>query len=250
MSAYAEHYPAEAFEVVALEKTFEGPIVNPATGATSRSFILAGKVDGIVRQDGQYFLLEHKTAAQIDASYLERLWTDFQIILYAWYLEQTLGITVSGIIYNVLVKARLRQGKGETEAEYEARRDELIAKSKTGKSSAKRKLPEDDETFQQRLQEKYLEPGMFHREVLYISRDQFEELRAELWELSKAMLDARRRDTFYRNTSYCFQYGRPCAYFQLCRSGGNPNVIENHFQRIAPHEELRDGAGEDAAPVF
>ena len=160
----------------------------------SRSFILAGKVDGIVRQDGQYFLLEHKTASQIDASYLERLWTDFQIILYAWYLEQTLGITVSGIIYNVLVKARLRQGKGETEAEYEARRAELIAKSKTGKSSAKRKLPEDDDTFQQRLQEKYLEPGMFHREMLYISRDQFEELRAELWELSKAMLDARRRE--------------------------------------------------------
>lgn len=250
MSAYVEHYPAEEFEVVALEKTFEGPIVNPATGATSRSFILAGKVDGIVRQDGQYFLLEHKTASQIDASYLERLWTDFQITLYAWYLEQTLGITVSGIIYNVLVKAKLRQGKGETEAEFEARRAELIAKSKTGKSSAKRKLSEDDETFQQRLQEKYLEPGMFHREVLYISRDQFEELRAELWELSKAMLDARRRDTFYRNTSYCFQYGRPCAYFQLCRSGGNPNVIENHFQRIAPHEELRDGAGEDAAPVF
>ena len=179
------------------EKTFEGPIVNPATGATSRSFILAGKVDGIVRQDGQYFLLEHKTASQIDASYLERLWTDFQITLYAWYLEQTLGITVSGIIYNVLVKAKLRQGKGETEAEFEARRAELIAKSKTGKSSAKRKLSEDDETFQQRLQEKYLEPGMFHREVLYISRDQFEELRAELWELSKAMLDARRRDTFY-----------------------------------------------------
>ena len=58
-------------------------------------------MDGIVRQDGQYFLLEHKTASQIDASYLERLWTDFQIILYAWYLEQTLGITVSGIIYNV-----------------------------------------------------------------------------------------------------------------------------------------------------
>lgn len=86
--------------------------------------------------------------------------------------------------------------------------------------------------------------------MLYISRDQFEELRAELWELSKAMLDAPRRDTFYRNTSYCFQYGRPCAYFQLCRSGGNPNVSENHFQRIAPHEELRDGAGEDAAPVF
>ena len=47
MSAYAKHYPAEEFEVVALEKTFEGPIVNPATGATSRSFILAGKASSV-----------------------------------------------------------------------------------------------------------------------------------------------------------------------------------------------------------
>jgi hypothetical protein len=250
MHAYAAHYPAEDFEVIALEKTFQGPIVNPATGAASRSFVLAGKVDGIVRRDGQYFLLEHKTASQIDAGYLERLWTDFQIILYAWYLEQSLGITVAGIIYNVLVKARLRQGKGETEVEYEARRAELIAKSKTGKTSAKRKIPEDDERFQSRLQDKYADPGMFHREVLFISRDQFAELRAELWELTKALLDARRRNAFYRNTGFCFQYGRPCAYFPLCRSGGNPNVIENHYQRVAPHEELRAASGEDAAPVF
>ena len=38
MSAYAEHYPAEDFEVIALEKTFEGPIVNPATGAMLSQF--------------------------------------------------------------------------------------------------------------------------------------------------------------------------------------------------------------------
>jgi hypothetical protein len=250
MRAYAAHYPAEEFEVIALERTFQGPIVNPATGAASRSFVLAGKVDGIVSQDGQYYLLEHKTASQIDAGYLERLWTDFQIILYAGYLEQSLGITVAGIIYNVLVKARLRQGKGETEAQYEARRAGLIAKSKTGKTSARRKMPEDDESFQSRLQDKYADPGMFHREVLFISQDQFAELRKELWELTKALLDARRRNTFYRNTGFCFHYGRPCAYFALCRSGGNPNVIENHYQRVAPHEELLAGSGEDAAPVF
>ena len=83
-------------------------------------------------------------------------------------------------------------------------------------------MPEDDESFQARLLEKYAEPGMFHREMLFLSRDQFDELRAELWELTKAMLDARRRGTYYRNTGFCFQYGRPCAYFPLCRSGGNP----------------------------
>lgn len=249
MTAYSNHYSTEEFDVIALEKNFEGPIINPETGAASRSFVLAGKVDGIVQQDGQYFLLEHKTASQIDASYLERLWTDFQIILYAWYLEQTMGIKISGIIYNVLVKAKLRQSKGETEEEFEARRDELIAKSKTGKSSAKRKMPETDIEFQERLAVKYEEPGMFHREVLYLSRDQFDELRAELWELSQAMLDARRRKAFYRNTSYCFQYNRPCAYYPLCRSGGNPNVIENLYQKVPPHEELREGE-QNETPLF
>ena len=250
MAAYASHNAVENFDVVALEKSFEGPIINPETKAASRSFVLGGKVDGIVKEGDEYFLLEHKTASQIDASYLEKLWTDFQIILYAWYLEQTMGIKISGVIYNVLVKAKLRQSKGETEAEFEARRAELIANSKTGKSSAKRKMPETDDEFRARLIEKYAEPGMFHREVLYISRDQFEELRAELWELSQALLDARRRKAFYRNTSYCFQYNRPCAYYALCRSGGNPNVIENLYQKVAPHEELLGGDGSENSPLF
>lgn len=239
MRAYAARYAAEEFEVIALEKTFEGPIVNPATGAASRSFVLAGKVDGIVRINGDYFVLEHKTAAQLDSDYLERLWTDFQITIYASYIEQTMGIPITGILYNVLVKAKLQQSKGETEEEFLERRAELIAKSKTGKSSAKRRMPETDDEFQQRLAEKYTDPTMLHREMLYLSRDRFEILRSELWELTQAFLDARRRGVFYQNTAFCFNYQRPCPYFALCRSNGNPNLIENFYQRVAPNEELR-----------
>jgi len=239
MTAYAARYASEKFEVVALEKNFEGPIINPDTGAASRSFVLAGKVDGIVRIGGEHFVLEHKTAAQIDGDYLEKLWTDFQITLYAHYIERTMGIPVTGILYNVLVKAKLQQSKGETEEEFQARRAELLAKSKTGKSTAKRKLPETDDEFQQRLAEKYADPGMLHREMLYLSRDRFEILRGELWELTQAFLEAKRRGVFYQNTSFCFNYQRPCAYFALCRSNGNPNVLENFYQRVAPNEELR-----------
>jgi len=249
LTGYAETYSKENFEIIALEKTFSGPLINPQTGASSKSFILAGKVDGIVKQDNQYFLLEHKTASMIDGSYLEKLWTDFQIILYSWYIEQTMGIKISGIIYNVLVKTRLQQSKGETEAEYQDRLADLIAKSKTGKSSAKRKMPETDEEFYQRLCEKYSEPGMFHREILFISRDQFTELQAELWELSQALLDARRRNVFYRNTAYCFQYNRPCSYFPLCRSGENPNLIENHYEKLPANEELKS-SDNDSTPIF
>jgi hypothetical protein len=239
MRGYAARYATEEFEVVELEKSFEGEIINPDTGATSRSFVLAGKVDGIVCIGDEHFLLEHKTAAGIDAGYLDRLWTDFQITVYAYYVEKALGIRVAGVLYNILVKARLQQGAGETEEEFAARRAELIAKSKTGKSTAKRRLPESDEEFQARLAAKYAEPEMFHRELLYISRDQFDTLRAELWELTQAFLDARRRDVWYQNTSFCFQYGRPCPYFALCRSGGSPNVLENFYEKRAPNEELR-----------
>ncbi len=246
MTGYAARYPREEFEIVALEKTFEGPIVNPATGASSRSFTLAGKVDGIVRIGDAHYILEHKTAATIDGDYLERLWTDFQITIYSHYVEQALGIPITGVIYNVLGKARLQQSKGETEEEYLERRAELIEKSKTGKSTAKRKMPETDEEFQARLAQKYANPEMFHREKLYLSRDRFDVLRAELWELSKAFLDARNRKVFYQNTAFCFHHNRPCTYFPVCRSNGNPNVIENFYTITAPHEELRVPANEPA----
>ena len=249
MTGYAARYPSEDFEVVALEKTFEGIIINPATGAPSRSFTIAGKVDGLVRMraTGEHYLLEHKTAAQVDGDYLDKLWTDLQVTLYSHYIEQTLGIRIAGVIYNVLVKAKLQQGKGETEAEFEDRRSELIAKSKTGKSTATRKMPESDDDFALRLSTKYGAPDMFYREVLYISRDQFDAMKRDIWELTQQFLDCRRRDVFYRNTAYCFNYHRPCAYYALCRSGGSENVIANFYETKPPHEELRtdDATGQD-----
>jgi len=249
MTGYAARYPSEDFEVVALEKTFEGIIINPTTGAPSRSFTIAGKVDGLVRMraTGEHYLLEHKTASQVDGDYLEKLWTDLQVTLYAHYIEQTLGIRIAGVIYNVLVKAKLQQGKGESEAEFEDRRSELVAKSKSGKSTATRKLPESDDDFALRLSAKYCAPDVFYREVLYISRDQFDAMKSDLWELTQQLLDCRRRDVFYRNTAYCFNYHRPCAYYALCRSGGSENVIANFYETKPPHEELRtdDATGQD-----
>ena len=146
------------------------------------------------------------------------------------------GLLTTAQIAAIAVALR---AKGETEEEFQERRAALLAKSKTGKTTASRKMAEPDEEFQERLAEKYTDPAMLHREMLYLSRDRFDILRSELWELTQAFLDARRRGVFYQNTGFCFNYHRPCAYFALCRSNGNPNVIENFYQRVAPNEELR-----------
>ena len=218
--------PAEEFEVVALEKTFEGPIVNPATGATSRSFIPRRKVDGIVRQDGQYFLLEHKTASQIDASYLES--GCGPISDHPLRLVPGADPRHHGQRHHLATswsKAKLRQAKVKLKPN-SSPPGELIAKSKTGKSSAKRKLPEDDDTFSSGSRRKYLEPGMFHRGgALHLPRPVRGTAGGAVGTLQRPC-STPVGATPSTATRYCFQYGRPCAYFQLCRSGGNPNVIE------------------------
>jgi hypothetical protein len=250
MRGYARQYPSEDWSVLALEKTFTGPIINPETGVSSRTYALSGKVDGIVtRADGNY-ILEHKTASSIDADYLDKLWTDFQITIYAHYVERALNIPITGIIYNVIAKAKLQQSAGETEEEFRERYFALCAKNKSGKSTATRRMPETDYEFSKRLDEKYAEPGMFHREVICLDRSRFEILQAELWELTKAMLEARRRGMYYQNTSQCFNeggYHRKCAYLPICKSGDNPVLTENLYTVVAPNEELRETTQQ---PVF
>ena len=85
VTGYAARYGHEEFEIVAVEKEFEAEIRNPDTGRASQTFTVAGKVDGIVRIGKELYLLEHKTAASIDGSYLDKLWTDTQIALYSYY---------------------------------------------------------------------------------------------------------------------------------------------------------------------
>jgi RecB family exonuclease len=234
---YAERYATEEFEIVEVEKEFVGEIRNPDTGRQSQTFRIAGKVDGIVRCHDGLYLLEHKTASTVDASYLDKLWTDTQIALYCYYLRE-LGYPIVGVIYNVLLKSRLKQGKGETQEEYDVRHAELAAKNKSGKSTAKRQMPETDDEFQSRLTEWYSRPDAFHREFIYLSEDRLAMLQDEVWEITQQYLDARRRGKWLLNTSNCFSYQRPCEYLAYCQSGFNPNVADNLYEIALPNEEL------------
>ena len=244
---YAERYATEEFEIVEVEKEFVGEIRNPDTGRQSQTFRIAGKVDGIVRCHDGLYLLEHKTASTVDASYLDKLWTDTQIALYCYYLRE-LGYPIVGVIYNVLLKSRLKQGKGETQEEYEVRHAELAAKNKSGKSTAKRQMPETDDEFQSRMTEWYSRPDAFHREFIYLSEDRLAMLQDEVWEITQQYLDARRRGKWLLNTSNCFSYQRPCEYLAYCQSGFNPNVADNLYEIALPNEEL--SRVDSGAPQF
>lgn len=249
MIGYARRYPEDGFEVVELEREFTHEIRNPDTGRPSQTFVMAGKADGVVRVDGELYLLEHKTASSVDASYLDKLWTDTQIALYSFYLRE-IGYPIVGVLYNILLKTRLKQRAGETAEAFEARRAELAARNKSGRSTARRQLPETDEAFQGRLADWYAKPEAFHRERIYLSEDRLAMLQEEVWEITQQHLDARRRGKWLLNTSNCFAFASACEYLPYCQSGFNENIRDNLYDIAPPHPELASVPGGDTDPVF
>lgn len=245
MVSYIEKYKSEPFEVIFVEKQFQGDIINPKTGHKSNTFELWGKVDVVVKQKGLYYIMEHKTASNVNANYLDKLWTDFQTILYSDYIEKTTGLKISGIIYNILGKSGIIQGKGETEEEYKERYENLCAKNKSGKSSAKQKIAESNEDFYNRLLKNYKEKDYFIREYLYIPKNQFKELQFELWDLTQSLLEARREGRYYKNSEYCFNWKKECGYYALCKSCDNPLIRENYYEHKPAHSELEIGDKEN-----
>ena len=49
MTGYHTRWIDDAHEALAIEAEFETDLTNPETGAKSRTFALAGKLDGVVR---------------------------------------------------------------------------------------------------------------------------------------------------------------------------------------------------------
>ena len=151
------------------------------------------------------------------------------------------------IIYNVLVKPRLAQNEGESEEQYDARKAALVAKSKSGKSSAKRRMPESDEDFRERLADWFAAEPRFARVELLLDFDSIENIRQQIWDIGKELLDARSHGRWHQNPRTCFGFGR-CAYWPICSSKGNELVVENLFTRAAPHQEL--SPDDESGPSF
>lgn len=243
MAAYIELYesPDKRFNIDVTEKQFEnGRIVNPNTGYCSKRFRFYGKVDGIVSVDGEYYLLEHKTAASINDNYIGRLWSDMQISLYTHYVRELLGIDVKGVLYNIMMKPTLKQVIGETVDQFEQRKLDAIEKSKSGKTSIKRKLPESDIEYEQRLAAWFKDGEKFISIPIIISDFQIKQTLDNLWYQKEHLLKCKRDNFYPQRLAECYtgQYRGQCAYAQLCESGNDTGMKELYYETKPPHSEL------------
>lgn len=102
-AAYREKYPAEDWEVVAVEEKFEVPlgtfrtpveIFEPgAEGASRRDFVkvdvkVRGIFDLVVRWHGSLWVVDHKTSTEWSDLKVEEGKCSFQFMLYVWALRE------------------------------------------------------------------------------------------------------------------------------------------------------------------
>ena len=217
IAAYMKRLAPEAWNIRAVEFEFSIPLINPATGRPSRTFTLNGKVDLIVEQRGQLFVIEHKTAAIIDAAYIEGLNLSLQADIYSFVIGES-AKRPAGVIYNLLKKPLLKQ--------YEA--------------NSRRAEPETDEAFRARLCESLSGPESFQRfQFLYDASDR-RRLQTELWELSQRWLRCKKTGMWLQNRQACFRFNKPCRYFKLCTSRDSEDVLGEFYEYQRAHSELSE----------
>jgi hypothetical protein len=223
------------------EEQFQVPIINPSTGRASRRFTYRGKLDlPALYTDGTVRLMEHKTAQTVDGQYLERLWSDSQITGYVAAMQDC-GVDVREVVYDVVKKPCIKRGKSEDLDHYTRRLRELYVGGYSAGKLKRRKAETDDEWWARRHSDG-VPVDMYHRERVYIGDTQIQEWRRDVWDVTQEILWARQHDRWPRNTSRCYDWGRPCQYVPICQSLGNEAlIIETEYQPREPHVEL-DGA--------
>lgn len=206
---YAEHYKKDRkrFKNIECEKNFR---------LEFDGYDYEGQVDMIYKTNRKRSF-ETKTASFVTDVYLKRLQMDNQVRGYYIGLKDGHNFRPVSCTYNVVRKAQLRKGGGETQ-----------------------------EGFNERIQLAYLENPhhYFHRQKIVTTRDQVEEFMANLemtnneYQYIINNYDPMLPESWGTNDSHCDSYFKLCEYFELCTNGLDYGSQGLYEQRKTLHAEL------------
>jgi hypothetical protein len=209
LEGYTLIYRPDEFDTFQAEVKGEVFISNPYM--KEGGFILAFKTDALVLKVDKQYLFETKTtSANTLEQFLDGLRFDDQSHTYIYGFRR-LKYPILGMIYNVLRKPKLRQGKYETTDKFIERiRKEIF-------EDANRPMSE----------RKY-----YWREYVYRSPVELTEWEEDIKNIAKDMESY----SAYPNSKQCgFMYGDRCPYLPLC-SGGD--MTDAYIKKVKQHEEL------------
>jgi len=225
---YIREYQEEPFEIIGTEIKFKVPIINPETGKRSRNFNFYGIIDGLVKENGLYWVIEHKTTSALTNQYKLNLTLNGQCIAYIEALERFLDIKIQGVLYNVIlkslpVKPKLLKNGTLSIAKNQNTTLELYLDAISENDINPDHYSEHLEWLRDNRKE------YFYREYLTFPKESIKEWREELWDLQKNIREAELKNQYYKNTSQCVNFG-VCRYFDICTAIDKKSVIEASYK--------------------
>lgn len=213
LRVYDVRWGNEPLEIIEVGKKFEVPLINPETGAASRTYMLAGEVDALAKINGAYYIIEHKTTSEDigpGSAYWKRLVIDPQISTYFAGCK-ALGYDVHGCLYDVLYKPGLRPLR--------ATPPEARKYTKSGALYAnQREVDETPIEYHDRLIAAISEqPDRYYQRGTVVRTETEEKDAAwDMWTTARMIADAIKTGRHPRNPDSCIRYGRECEYFGVC----------------------------------
>lgn len=250
LTVHQEHHAGHSLQVEATELGFDLPLINPQTGAASRAWRIAGKIDRIYRlPDGRLCLQDYKTTTEDigpDSDYWVRLSLDQQMSLYVLAARE-LGFDIQTILYDVTARPMQKPFRATPieERKYTTKDSKLADGTIRPAGSLHANQREHDETpeqFAARVAEAMRAdlPRYFARhEIARLDRD-LDEVRHEVWSQQLAIREMQRSGRWFRNPGACVTPYR-CPYLAIC--GQDPQrlsaCVPDGFRKLADvHPEL------------
>lgn len=267
LRGYDARWGSEHLEVLAVEAEFTAPLVNPESGAASRTWQMAGKLDAIVRTaDGHVLTVEHKTSSEDisqGSEYWRRLQLDHQVSDY-FVGARALGFNPDGCLYDVIGKPMLRPGEvpilDEDGVKIVLDATGQRVRTKDGKKFREtgdtalgyelQKRPELPDEFRARIVEAIVsDPDRYYQRGPVVRLDDEERDAAfDGWQLGRLIREAQLAARWPRRVDSCVSYGRTCDYFGVCTKTASLDDPMLFRRSERAHEELSLSPSNGAAP--
>lgn len=241
MEGYDARWGGEHYEVLGVELEFRAPLINPETGARSRTFDRGGKVDVLVRDaTGRKLLFEHKTSSEDitpGSAFWSRLRMGGQAAGYIRGVE-ALGHLAEGVVYDVARKPDLRPYKATPVLE---RKYTKPTKDTPSRLYANQRVTDETvDEYRDRVRAAIAaDPDKYYQRGLVVRlEDNLAEADGELWQLGQTLREHHRLQLAPRNTDACQRYGSTCTYFAICAGEASADDDRQYRRLTWPHPEL------------
>jgi hypothetical protein len=217
----AEKWPVGQGQKIA-EQAVEMMVINPETGAPSRTFVYRGVVDGV---DGKT-LVDWKTVADV-TDFIEKKQIGYQTELYAAALAYA-GISITSAVFRLITvpTIKLCNKDGGNPRVYEDRCVEWLKS----------------------------DPTLLVEHEMFVDAGRIERAKHWLWTASKRILENRRTGRWPTNEHACQTWSRRCEYMDICLAEARGNdaqwIMDQGFDVVDdPHPELARATCKEVTPA-